>query len=166
MYSLKTTGLKTSLYDTVPWLCFCWGLVLACHIWLAPQLYLELAFLHASVITVFVLYRSYQKRCQGELSIRANQAVFHHSKGRYLVEFESVNGWRLLAKLTPENAHTRTTDHILDYAKPDYLKRKFKQTLFEPTYLSVYHTTLSPKEFAYLRSFAAYQCHMSKTKEK
>lgn len=164
MYSLKTTRLKTSFYEAVPWLCFCWGLVLACHIWLSPQFYLELSLLHALAATCLLIARRLVYLDQGKISIQANLAVLETTNGRYKVEFKSFNAWRLLAEITPEDTLQITPNTWLGYLNNSFWLTKLKRALFEPSYLSIYHSMLSKEEFAYLRSFAAYQCHTGKDK--
>lgn len=166
MYSLKTTKLKASLYDDVPVLCFCWGWVLACHVWLSPQLYLELSLLFALLVSLLILVKRCVYSDQGELTITVNQAFFENSKGRYRLEFEGFNRWRLLASMTHEASNTQMPDNWRGYFNYRYLYYKLKQALLEPSHLSIYHTMLSAEEYAYLRSFSAYQCHMSKIKDK
>ena len=164
MYILKTTRLNFSFYDAVPLLCFCWGLVLACHIWLSPQLYLELSLFHAVAVTCLLIARRLVYLDQGAISIKTNQAVLDTNSGRYKVEFKSFNAWRLLAVITPEDAIQTTSNTWVSYFKFSFWLTKLKRALFEPAYLSIYHSMLSKEEFAYLRSFAAYQCHTGKDK--
>lgn len=102
---------------------------------------------------------------QGSISIQANKATLETIQGRYKLEFESFNAWRLLAVITPENATQTTPNTWVSYLKYSFLLTRLKRALFEPSYLSIYHSMLSKEEFAYLRSFAAYQCHTGKDKD-
>lgn len=164
MYSLKTTRLKTSFYEAVPWLCLCWGLVLACHIWLSPQLYFELSLLNALIVSAVLVFRRLVYVSQGSISIQANKATLETAQGRYKLEFQSFNAWRLLAVITPEDTIQTIPETWVSYLKYSFWLTKLKRALFEPSYLSIYHSMLSKEEFAYLRSFAAYQCHTGKDK--
>lgn len=166
VYSLKTTKLKTSLYDAVPLLFFFWGLVLVCHVYLSPQLYLELSVFFAVLVNLLVIIRRLIYPHQGEISIVANQAYLDTAKGRYRIDFECFNGWRLLAQLTLDVPTRSQPETWQAYLTLSYWYNRLKQALFEPSYLSIYHTTLSPDDYAYLRSFAAYQCHVNKLETK
>lgn len=162
MYSLKTTGLKTSLYDAIPVLCFFWGLVLACHLAFSPQFYLDLSLTLAICVSLLVLIKRWLSREQGSICIIANQAYLETHKGRYHIQFESYNGWRLLARLIPESTMP-APDTLSGYFSVTYLVRWSKRFFFESRFLSLYHSMVKPEDYAYLRSFAAYQCHMRKS---
>jgi len=164
VYSLKTTKLKTSLYDAVPLLFFFWGLVLVCHVYLSPQLYLELSIFFAVLVSLLLIVRRLVFTHQGEISIVANKAYLDTKKGRYRVDFESFNGWRLLALLTLEVSTTPLPETWQAYFTLRYWYNRSKKAMFEPSYLCIYHTMLNPDDYAYLRSFSAYQCHVNKAK--
>lgn len=164
MYSLKITKLNTSLYDAVPLLCFFWSGVLVCHVYLSPQLYLEISVLIAVLVSLLVIVRRFVCTHQGVISIVANKAYLETGKGRYRVEFERFNSWRLLAQLTIESTTDVPPETWQTYVSLRYWLKRLKQFLFEPSYLSIYHTMLTQDDYAYLRSFSAYQCHMHKVK--
>ncbi|WP_131471011.1 hypothetical protein [Marinomonas sp. MED121] len=165
MYSLKTTRLSTSLYDSVPWLCFCWGLVLTAHIKLVPELYNELSLALAILASLFTLFRRYYASEKGRISIVNNQARFETANACYQVEFEGFNGWRLLARVSLD-ADTGMAASSWRTVTLHSVLKKVKQVFTSPSFLSIYHTSLASEDYAYLRSFAAYQCQMSKLKQK
>ena len=145
-------------------LCFSWGLVLVCHVWLSPQLYFEISVAFANVMTFILLIKRFYFASQGEIHISANNAFLQSEKGCYRIEFIQFNGWRLLAKLTLDSASEQTEKSWREQIQISALMNRLKQAVFLPTYLSVYHSMLNKDDYAYLRSFAAYQCHMPKEK--
>lgn len=134
-----------------------------CHVYLSPQLYLELSVLIAVLVSLLVIVRRRVYSEQGMISILANQAYLDTDKGRYRVDFERFNSWRLLAQLTLLEPPTVTPAATWrTYLSFRYWLKHLKLALFEPTYLSVYHTMLHQDDYDYLRSFSAYQCHVHK----
>lgn len=150
MFNLRTITLNSSLYSAVPILLSGWGLVFACHVHLIsiPVLF-AVTFLITFLSGAFLFFHIYKAPVIGELSIVSNQAVLIVKGQRFVVEFESFNGWRLVARVTLEK---QDVEHY------GYFKRLFS---VRARYIAIYHSTLSKECFAYLRSFAAYQ-HFTK----
>lgn len=158
MYNLKTIALKTSFYDVVPIFLFLWGLPLFLYFALFPITIIYLACCIAFIMSGFLLVYYRLKQPFGLLSIKANEATLVQGKQHYKVEFESHGSWRLVANLT----RLEDQEVQLDAA---FIKRPIfvaiKQWLLllkrQPT-ICIYHTSIAAKKYAYLRSFAAYQC--------
>ncbi|TBR37762.1 hypothetical protein CBF23_013795 [Marinomonas agarivorans] len=94
------------------------------------------------------------------LSIVANNATLTVADKTYLVEFEGFNSWRLTARLI----HQETSEEQ-GLSLPFLWRRIPKMLLFtkllftkRSRYIGIYYSTLDAKSYAYLRSFAAYQC--------